>query len=336
MASLVIPLLLMSTIVGPRPFVSGRRLQEDAQHTAAAALAQNQTVLDSVVKIFCDHSEPNYSLPWQRQRQTSSFCTGFLATGDRGERWIVTNAHCVEYSSQVRVQRRSDNKKFIARVLSIGQESDTALLTVDDPEFWHNPAFVAFGDIPSLQDQVTVVGFPTGGDTVSFTSGIVSRIEMTTYSLAAASLLGIQIDAAINPGNSGGPMFSSKGDCVGIAFQKATESGVDNIGYVIPVPVLFHFLDDYKAYGTYLGFPAIGINTQHMEAAALRAAYNVTGGEQGLLISKVLKISPSYGQLHDKDVLLEFDGSPVALDGTVPFSTGERIAFCDPPLTGYL
>ncbi len=78
---------------------------------------------------------------------------------------------------------------------------------------------------------------------VSFTSGIVSRIEMTTYSLAAASLLGIQIDAAINSGNSGGPVFSSRGDCVGIAFQKATESGVDNIGWVTCEPVVHYHLE---------------------------------------------------------------------------------------------
>ena len=67
-----------------------------------------------------------------------------------------------------------------------------------------------------------------------------------------------------------------------------------------------------------------------------RAAYNATDGEQGLLISRVLKISPSYGQLQDKDVLLEFDGVPVAPDGTVPFRTGERIGFCELLLMGCL
>ena len=72
-------------------------------HGLLEVYVQNQAVLDSVVKIFCDHSEPNYSLPWQRQRQTSSFCTGFLATGDKDERWILTNAHCVDYPSQVRL-----------------------------------------------------------------------------------------------------------------------------------------------------------------------------------------------------------------------------------------
>ena len=51
------------------------------------------------------------------------------------------------------------------------------------------------------------------------TSGVVSRIEVTSYVHGAAELLGVQIDAAINSGNSGGPAFNNRGQCVGIAFQ---------------------------------------------------------------------------------------------------------------------
>ena len=46
-----------------------------------------------------------------------------------------------------------------------------------------------------------------GGDSLSITKGIVSRVVMTRYAHASNKLLGIQIDAAINPGNSGGPAF---------------------------------------------------------------------------------------------------------------------------------
>ncbi len=54
-----------------------------------------------------------------------------------------------------------------------------------------------------VQDAVAVVGYPIGGETISVTTGVVSRIEVTSYSHGATELLGIQIDAAINPGNSG-------------------------------------------------------------------------------------------------------------------------------------
>ncbi len=55
----------------------------------------------------------------------------------------------------------------------------------------------------AAQDAVAVVGYPIGGETISVTTGVVSRIEVTSYSHGATELLGIQIDAAINPGNSG-------------------------------------------------------------------------------------------------------------------------------------
>jgi hypothetical protein len=58
--------------------------------------------MDAVVKVYCVHTEPNYSLPWQRKRQFASTSTGFMVAGHRGERWLLTNAHAVEYYSQVR------------------------------------------------------------------------------------------------------------------------------------------------------------------------------------------------------------------------------------------
>ncbi len=61
--------------------------------------------------------------------------------------------------------------------------------------------------------------YPIGGDSQSVTSGVVSRIEVTSYVHGSSELLGMQIDAAINSGNSGGPAFNGKGECVGIAFQ---------------------------------------------------------------------------------------------------------------------
>lgn len=63
----------------------------------------------------------------------------------------------------------------------------------------------------------------------------------------------LQIDAAINSGNSGGPAFNDKGTCVGIAFQSLKHEDVENIGYVIPTPVIMHFIQDYEKNGTYTG-----------------------------------------------------------------------------------
>lgn len=63
----------------------------------------------------------------------------------------------------------------------------------------------------------------------------------------------VQIDAAINSGNSGGPAFNDKGNCVGIAFQSLKHEDAENIGYVIPTPVIMHFIQDYEKNGAYTG-----------------------------------------------------------------------------------
>ena len=78
------------------------------------------------------------------------------------------------------------NLKFDAKL--------SAMLTVSDNEFWEGISPVEFGDLPALQDAVTVVGYPIGGDAISVTSGVVSRMEILTYVHSSAKLLGMQVD----------------------------------------------------------------------------------------------------------------------------------------------
>ena len=76
------------------------------------------------------------------------------------------------------MKRRGDDKKYLARVLAVGTECDLALLTVDDAAFWEGLNAMTLGPMPSLQESVAVVGYPLGGDTISVTAGVVSRIEV--------------------------------------------------------------------------------------------------------------------------------------------------------------
>ncbi|KAG8076172.1 hypothetical protein GUJ93_ZPchr0006g43885 [Zizania palustris] len=167
--------------------------------------------MEAVVKVFCVHTEPNFWLPWQRKRQYSTSSSGFIIGGRR----VLTNAHSVEHYTQVKLKKRGSDTKYIATVLAI------AMLTVEDDEFWKGVSPLEFGSLPALQDAVTVVGYPIGGDTISVTSGVVSRIEILSYVHGSTELLGLQIDAAINSGNSGGPAFNDKGKFVD--YEKSGE-----------------------------------------------------------------------------------------------------------------
>lgn len=76
------------------------------------------------------------------------------------------------------MKKRGDDRKFLAKVLALGVDCDIALLTIEDDEFWAGAVPLQFGPLPRLQDSVAVVGYPIGGDTISVTVGVVSRIEV--------------------------------------------------------------------------------------------------------------------------------------------------------------
>lgn len=86
----------------------------------AAAVARVVPAMDAVVKVFCVHTEPNFSLPWQRKRQYSSSSSGFVIKGRR----VLTNAHSVEHYTQVKLKKRGSDTKYVATVLAIGTECD--------------------------------------------------------------------------------------------------------------------------------------------------------------------------------------------------------------------
>ncbi|CAE7244755.1 DEGP9 [Symbiodinium microadriaticum] len=304
-----------------------------------------------------------YTLHWQRRRQYRSSGSGFII--DTSRRVILTNAHCIEWHAQVKVQQRGQDTKYLARVVSVGWEADCAVLTVEAAGNWaagqgkgtlefsvsicaacflytaakevdddsdeeqekisdlREAAFTEVQlskKVPHLEEHVLCVGFPVGGDTISVTSGVVSRVEVMTYAQTCSELLGIQIDAAINSGNSGGPAFNANGECLGMAFQSLSSDQAENIGYVIPTVVIMHFLSDLlKHNGTYTGFPTLGIETQTMENAQLREAFGMTAKQKGLLVNRIAPTCAVAKVLQLGDVLLSFDKEPIANDGTIMF-----------------
>ncbi|KAK1275096.1 hypothetical protein QJS04_geneDACA010117 [Acorus gramineus] len=239
----------------------------------------------------------SYIVPFENMLSVYLSFSAFMI----GDGKLLTNAHCVEHGTQVKVKRRGDDTKFVAKVLARGIECDIALLSVENDEFWRGAEPLRFGHLPSLQDAVTVVGYPLGGDTISVTKGVVSRIEVTSYAHGTSDLLGIQIDAAINPGNSGGPAFNEHGECIGVAFQVYRSDDAENIGYVIPTTVVSHFLDDFERNGKYTGFPCLGVLLQKLENPALRACLKVPNNE-GVLVRTVEPTAPA------SDVLKEVHG----------------------------
>lgn len=272
----------------------------------------------SVVKIYTVKSQYNYHEPWQKNGIRSYQGSGSIISGQR----ILTTAHVVSDQTFLQVRRFGDAKKYTAKVESIENVSDLAILKVEDSEFFKGTIPLEIGALPFVRDKVAVYGYPDGGDTLSITEGVVSRIEHQEYIHSSANLLACQIDAPINSGNSGGPVVVNN-KLVGVAFQGLYGPTTENIGYMVPAPIIEHFLRDIED-KTLGGIPELGISMQKMENSDLRNKFALKGNETGVLINKIYPDSPAEGLLFTNDVLLSIDGQTVENDGTILFRNEER------------
>jgi S1-C subfamily serine protease len=225
------------------------------------------------------------------------------------------------------VEKEGDPRKYIARVEHVAHDCDLAIIKVDDPAFFKGTKPLPIGGIPELESTVTVLGYPIGGDRLSVTQGVVSRVDFRTYTHSVVdSHLTIQIDAAINPGNSGGPVMQG-GYVVGVAFQGYSGDVAQNVGYMIPTPVIRHFLDDVKD-GKYDRYVDLSIGTFPLYNPAQRKALGLADDDRGIMVSSVMKAGVASGILEVGDVIVTIDGKTVTSDGMVEID-GERVLMAE-------
>jgi S1-C subfamily serine protease len=279
--------------------------------------AKPSDVYPSVFRIEVATQMPDYQTPWSTGRFSGGIGTGFLI----GKNKILTNAHVVSNGQRLLVTVYGSPKKYPAKVEFVAHDCDLALLSVEDfTDFETFPIF-ELGEVPSLESQVRVIGYPVGGDRLSVTRGVVSRIDFQFYSHTRSdSHLIVQIDAAINPGNSGGPCVQD-GKVVGVAFQGLTQA--DNTGYIIPTPVIRRFLTDVED-GKYDQYADLGVSEFPLHNPAMRKELGLPNDGTGVLISNVIPTSSSAGILKNGDILMALDGKPVDSAGMVNIA-GENV-----------
>jgi S1-C subfamily serine protease len=273
-----------------------------------------------VVRVYATTQDPDFDAPWQARTPSNSTGSGVVI----GPGEILTGAHVIANGTFIQVQKPSQPDKAIARVKAVSHDCDLALLEVVEPRaFLDDVSPAVLGEMPRLRDEVAVVGYPVGGEEISITEGVVSRIEVQRYSHSQRSLLAVTVDAAINAGNSGGPVFGD-GKVVGIAFQKLT--GVDNIGEMVPPPIIRWFLDGVARQRS-PQVPALGVTTQNLENPLLRRELGLKDGERGVMVVAVDHGGSSDGVLHARDVITAIDGLPIANNGTVQYRGQHRTRY---------
>jgi S1-C subfamily serine protease len=285
---------------------------------ASTRPAGGGAIENSVVKIFSTVRYPDPYKPWSKQSPLDVTGSGVVIEGKR----ILTNAHVVNYASQVQIQANEAGDKISATVEAIAPGIDLAVLKLDDESFFDtHPALARAKTLPGIKDVVLAYGFPEGGNSLSITKGIVSRVEFAAYNFPISGLR-IQVDAAINPGNSGGPAVV--GDkMIGLTFSRL--NGAENIGYIIPSEEIDLFLQgvaDGHAYGK----PGMYDTLQTLENPALRTFLKLPPSVDGMVVHKPYKDDPKY-PLKEWDVITKIGGTPVDDQGMIKLGDDLRVRF---------
>src|ERR1700751_3747691 len=267
----------------------------------------NGPVQKSLVRVTATSVEPDYRAPWNGGGLQRGVGAGFVISGNR----ILTNAHVVANSRYLTVERDGDPNKYPATVQFIANDCDLATITVGAPDFFKNMVPLKFGGIPALESTVSAYGYPIGGERMSVTTGIVSRIDFQLYTHSSIDQhLAIQISAQINPGNSGGPVMQD-GKVIGVAFQGYSGDVAQGVAYMIPTPVIRRFLQDIED-GRYNGYVALGVTYTKLLNPAQRRFLGLKDDDRGVLVDTVVAAGPCADALRSGDVLLSIDNHPIA------------------------
>ena len=237
----------------------------------------------------------------QRSRRSSALGSGFVISEDG---YVVTNNHVIEGADEILIEFFS-GEELPAKVIGTDPKTDIALLKVETDVAL---PFVPFGnsDESRVGDWVIAMGNPLGQG-FSVSAGIVSarnRALSGTYDDY------IQTDAAINRGNSGGPLFNMDGEVIGVNTAILSPNGGSiGIGFSMASNVVTRVVDQLREFGeTRRGW--LGVRIQDL-TDDLAEGFGLDSTE-GALVNSVQEGPAKEGGMLDGDIIVNFDGKPVA------------------------
>lgn len=233
------------------------------------SIAVAQKVKPSIVGISVEYSVNSI---FNRSSSTANAQgSGVIISSDG---YILTNNHVVNSTSsssyyelgkanKVTVKLYNDNTEYEAKIIGTDEQTDLAVIKIDKTDL----TAAELGDSDSVQvgEFCMAVGNALGlGDSV--TSGIVSAVNREVTDSDNNKYLAIQTDVAINSGNSGGALVNSKGQVIGINTLKISGTGVEGVGFAIPINStkdIYNQLIQYnKVKRAYIGIGGINIDEQ--------------------------------------------------------------------------
>jgi serine protease Do len=218
--------------------------------------------------------------------------------------YIATNYHVIENSRAITV-RLHDGDEYSAQIVGYDQQNDIAVIKIDAPDL--TAASIGSSSELGVGDLAVAIGNPLGRLGGTVTSGIISSLDRRLTLDNNTTLDLLQTDAAINPGNSGGGLFNEKGELIGIVVAKSSGTGVEGLGFAIPIDTAAPIIDDLIENGKVSNRPMAGITVYEVSENDAMA----NGIEPGVYISYVTGVNAKNAGLQEGDRIVSFEGETV-------------------------
>ncbi len=243
--------------------------------------------------------------------------TGFVYKKDGNKAYILTNCHVIDKADKVYIQL-TNGETVETEIIGSDTFSDIAVLSVDADKIISVAELGKSEDV-RLGDTVFAVGAPLA-DVYSWTvtRGILSgkdrliKVSGTNNNDIVMSVL--QTDAAINSGNSGGPLSNSNGQIIGITSLKLVSSGVEGMGFAIPIEDALDYAEKIEKKEAivrpYIGINMLDLTTVYQQYYSTIQKLKLTGG---VVVADVVDDSPAKKSgLTKGDIIVAIDGEDVS------------------------
>ena len=269
-----------------------------------------QKVLPSIVGITVEYKVNSIFMSTQTTAQAQG--SGIIIS-ENG--YILTNNHVINSSSnsvyyeigeasKVSVYLYNDETPYEAKVVGTDEVTDLAVIKIEKEGL--TAAELGNSDTIQVGEFAMAVGNPLGMQS-SVTSGMISAVNREVTDSDGKTYTLIQTDAAINSGNSGGALVNSKGEVIGINTLKVSATGVEGMGFAIPINSAKPIYEDLIQYSK-VRRPYIGIYGRDLDAKT--AAYNKL--VEGIYIVRVEEYAPAErAGIRIGDIIIKADGKDV-------------------------
>lgn len=255
---------------------------------------------DSVVEITTESVSSGNSIFDQYVSQGAG--SGVIISEDG---YIVTNNHVVNNATSLKVTT-TDGTEFDAKIIGTDSQTDLAIIKINAQKL----QAATLGDSDTLQvgDPAIAIGNPLGELGGTVTTGIISATDrQITIDNETMTLL--QTDAAINPGNSGGGLFNSDGNLIGIVNAKESSTGIEGLGFAIPITPAKDVITELMQNGSVTSRPALNVSLY--DYTSNNQAQNSKYKDGCYIVQIVRNGAADKAGLKQNDRIISFDGQDI-------------------------